>query len=301
MAGKNELVGHLACFVAYSIFGINVVTCKELTGSHILSPIALFTVRALGAGALFWLLSLFTPKEKVEKRDFPKIFLASLVGFFLTQFTFLMALPQITPMTCSILSALTPIYTMFIAAVAVKEPITPQKAGGVLLSFAGIVFLILNSTGGASGATSNSVFGVILMVLNGIFFAVYLGVFRPLISRYSVVTFMKWIFLFAALMTLPFSAAELVRFDWTLLSGRLGFELFFLVFFATFGSYFLIPVGQKNIRPTLVSMYNYCQPIIATTISICIGMDVLDWKKILSAIAVLAGVVIVSFSKKAAQ
>lgn len=301
MASKKELIGHLSCFVAYSIFGINVVTCKELTGSQILSPIALFSIRAIGAGAIFWIISAFMPKEKIEKRDFPKVFLASLVGFFMTQFTFLTALPQITPMTCSILSALTPIYTMFIAAVAVKEPITFQKAGGVLLSFVGIVFLILNSTGGDSGATSNSLTGIVLMILNGIFFALYLGVFRPLISKYSVVTFMKWIFLFAAVMTLPFSAAELVRFDWTLLAGRLGLELFFLVFCATFLSYLLIPVGQKNIRPTLVSMYNYCQPIIATTISIFIGMDTLNWQKVVSAIAVLAGVVVVSFSKKAAH
>lgn len=299
MINKKECIGHLCCFVAYAIFGVNVVTCKDLTNSHILSPIALFTLRAIGAGTLFWIISAFTPKEKVAKKDFPKIILASLLGFFLTQFTFLAAIPQITPMTCSILSALTPIYTMFIAAVAVKEPITPQKAGGVLISFAGIVFLILNSNGSGAGADSNSLSGVLLMIANGICFAMYLGMFRPLIQKYSVVTFMKWIFLFAALMTLPFSASELVYFDWTLLAGRLGLDLFILIFCATFISYFLIPIGQKNIRPTLVSMYNYFQPLIATTISIIIGMDTLGWQKIVAATAILGGVILVSFSKKA--
>ncbi len=296
---SKELVGHLSCFVAYSIFGVNIVTCKDLTGSHILSSIALFSLRATGAGLLFWLISLFTPKEKVDKKDFPKIALASLLGFFAPQFTFLTALPEITPMTSSILSSLTPIYTMFIAAIAIKEPITPKKFGGVMLSFAGIVALILSSTHSASGATSNSLFGVLLMVANGIFFALYLGVFRPLIQKYSVVTFMKWIFLFAAVMTIPFSGKELVGFDWQQLNGSLGAELAFLVICATFISYFLIPLGQKNIRPTLVSMYNYCQPIIATTISIIIGMDTLSIQKVLAAVAVFMGVIIVSSSKKA--
>ena len=64
-----------------------------------------------------------------------------------------------------------------------------------------------------------------------------------------------------------------------------------------FRSYYLIPYGQKQLRPTLVSMYAYVQPIIATAISICIGMDSLSWQKILSAVLVFAGVVIVSLSR----
>jgi len=299
MKNNKELLGHLACFTAYTIFGINMVTCKDLAESHILSPIGLFSLRALGAGVLFWIASLFFPHEKVEKKDYLKIFLASCLGFLGPQLTFLTALPQITPMTCSILSALTPIYTMFIAAVAVKEPITPKKAGGVLLSFLGIVFLILNSTGSGSGATSNSMTGIVLMIFNGISFALYLGIFRPLVQKYSSVTFMKWIFLFTALTTLPFSAHELVALDWSRFSGRLGVDLAVLVLGATFISYLLLSIGQKNIRPTLVSMYNYCQPIIATTASICIGMDTMTWQKALAALACMAGVVLVSFSKKA--
>ena len=52
------------------------------------------------------------PKEKVETRDFPKIFLAAFLGYFVTQLTFLEAIPEITPMHCSIISSLSPIYTM---------------------------------------------------------------------------------------------------------------------------------------------------------------------------------------------
>ena len=298
MTDRKELLGHLACFTAYTIFGINMVTCKDLAGSHILSPVGLFCLRALGAGVLFWLVSLFFPHEKVEKKDFLKMFVAACLGFLCPQLTFLTALPQITPMTCSILSALTPIYTMFIAAFAVKEPITPQKAGGVLLSFAGIVFLILNSTGNGSGGASNSLPGIILMIFNGISFALYLGIFRPLIQKYSVVTFMKWIFLFTSLATLPFSARELLNLDWCQFNGHLGADLAVLVLGATFISYFLLPIGQKNIRPTLVSMYNYCQPIVATAISIGIGMDTMNWQKAIAALACMAGVVLVSFSRK---
>ena len=120
----NKIMGNLACFLAYTIFGINIVTCKDLASSHLLSPLALFGLRALGAGALFWILSLFRPKEKVELKDYPKLFAASFIGFFMVQASFLMAIPEATPMTCSILSALTPIYTLFIAALTIREPVT---------------------------------------------------------------------------------------------------------------------------------------------------------------------------------
>ena len=48
-------------------------------------------------------------------------------------------------------------------------------------------------------------------------------------------------------------------------------------------------------------MYSYAQPIIATVISICLGMETLSWQKILSAVMVFAGVFIVSRSRSAAD
>ena len=297
---RKILTGHLACFVAYAIFGVNIIVCKDLTGGKLISPIAIFTLRSLGAGALFWILSLFLPKEKVETRDLPKIFLAAFLGYFVTQLTFLVAIPEITPMHCSIISSLSPIYTMFIAALVLKEPITFRKAGGVLLSLSGILFLIFNNTGNAGGGMESSIFGIVLMIINGFAFSLYLGAFRPLIARYSIITFMKWIFLFSALMSLPLSLKEITTLQWNTIPQVQLWELAFLIICATCICYFFIPLGQKRIRPTLVSMYSYVQPIIATAISIIAGMELLSWQKIIAASMVFLGVFVVSQSKKAA-
>lgn len=299
MIKMGSLVGHGASFIAYAIFGLNIVICKDITRSNLLSPLALFCFRSIGAGALFWILSFFMPKEKVEKRDLPKILAASILGFFLTQITFLMAIADITPMDCSIISALSPIYTMCIAALVLKEPITLKKAGGVLVSLCGIIYLITTSVSATGGATQTKPIGVFLIFMNSLCFSLYLGIFKPLISKYSVVTFMKWIFLFATLMSLPFTASEILHIDYTTLSGKFLAEVGFLVFCATFITYFLIPISQKLIRPTLVSMYSYVQPIIAIVISIAIGMDTLTWQKALAAMTVFSGVLLVSFSRGA--
>ncbi len=138
-----------------------------------------------------------------------------------------------------------------------------------------------------------------MLVLNSLSFALYLGAFRKLISRYSVVTFMKWTFLFALLLSLPFSARELVTTDFAALPHNVLWEIGFLVFFATFVAYFLIPFGQKRIRPTLVSMYTYLQPIIAAIVSIITGLDILTWQKLLATLLVFAGVYLVIRSRAA--
>lgn len=300
MKTGNSIFGHIACFTAYLIFGLNIVVCKDLTTSGIISPISLFFLRSVGAGTLFWLISLFMPRQRVEISDFPKFIVASLLGFFLTQIFFLMAISRITPMDCSIITSLSPIYTMFIAAYALKEPLSVKKIGGVVLSLCGIVYLILNSVGSASAVTQTTPLGVLLMIGNSLCFSLYLGIFKPTIAKYSVITFMKWIFLFSSLLSLPFAFSEVITIDWQSLSGAFLAELAFLIICATFVTYLLIPIGQKILRPTLVSMYSYVQPIVAIVVSICVGMDTLTWQKIVAAVTVFSGVVLVSLSKKRA-
>lgn len=297
MKSKTNISGHIACFTAYAIFGVNIIVCKDLTSGHLISPIGIFTLRSLGAGLMFWILSLFLPAEKVEKKDYLKILAAAFLGYFVTQLTFLVAIPDVTPMHCSIISSMSPIYTMFIAAVVLKEPLSWKKAGGVVLSLCGILFLIFNNASGTSGASESKLSGIFLMFLNSLSFSLYLGIFKPVIAKYSVVTFMKWIFLFSALMSLPLSLREIVSLEWTKIPSVQMWELGFLIVFATFVSYFLIPFGQKRIRPTLVSMYSYIQPIIATIISIILCMDILTWQKLMAALMVFAGVFIVSRSR----
>ncbi len=299
MAQNNDqLKGHLSIAAAYTIFGLNLVFCKDIANSGAVSPYVLFTLRAIGASALFWLLSLFTPKEKVERNDYWKIAAASLVGLFIPQMTFLMAITMTSAIDTAIIGTLGPVFTMIFAFLFLGEPITGKKAGGVALSFAGILFLIFNSVH-EGGAAATSPMGVALLLVNSLSFSLYLGLFRPLISKYSVITFMKWSFLFSLIVSLPISAKGLVTTDYAAIPGNVLWEIGYLIFFATFVAYFLIPYGQKFIRPTLVSMYSYLQPIIAAIVSILAGVDTLSWQKILASVLVVGGVILVSRSRAA--
>ncbi len=301
MIDKSKLFGHLAVAVAYTIFGFNIIFCKDIANSHSISPSVLFSIRAIGASALFWLLSLFLPKEKMAMKDIVMTALASVLGLFLPQYSFLVATTMTTSIDLSVLGTLPPIFTMIFAAIFLKEPITAKKAGGVFLSLAGVLMLIFNSVSAHNGVEQTRPLGIALMLLNGVSFGAYLGIFRPLISRYSVVTFMKWMFLFSLLISLPFSARGFLTTDFAAITPSVAREIAFLVVFATFVSYFLIPVAQKRIRPTVISLYTYLQPMIATVFSIIIGMDSLTWQKVVAIVLVFAGVGFVNKSKAAPQ
>ena len=70
-----------------------------------------------------------------------------------------------------------------------------------------------------------------------------------------------------------------------------------MVFFGTFMSYLLMMNAQKVLRPTVVSVYNYVQPIVAVTVSVLTGMAVFTVSQGVAIILVFSGVWLVIKSK----
>lgn len=66
-------------------------------------------------------------------------------------------------------------------------------------------------------------------------------------------------------------------------------------------TFLLLMVAQKILRPTVLSMYNYTQPIIASIVSVIIGLGVFGWSKGLAIVLVFSGVYLVTQSKSRAQ
>lgn len=65
-------------------------------------------------------------------------------------------------------------------------------------------------------------------------------------------------------------------------------EVGFVVFFGTFVAYLMMVVGQKTLRPTVVSMYNYVQPVVGSSVAVFMGLATFGWVKALAAIMILS-------------
>ena len=283
-------------------FGLLAPVSKSLFGTGLVSAYALTMMRMGGGAVVFWAVSLFQKPEHVPPRDLLLFFFASLLGIVLNQGTYVLGVSKTSPIDASVVTTTTPIFVMIIAALYLREPITGKKILGVVVGAAGALLLILSGAHLVSGRTgSGSVSGDLLCLFAQLSFATYFVVFKKLISRYSPVTLMKWMFLYATACCLPFGYSDLKAVGWAELGWTNYAQIAYVVLGATFLAYLLMPIGQKNLRPTVASSYNYVQPLVATLVAVSLGMDTFGWLKGVAVLLVFAGVYIVTISKSRAQ
>lgn len=294
---RDKWQGHIAILAANLIFGFNIPLAKTMVPVWI-GPYALTFLRMACASLLFWGVGCWGKCERVERRDLTVIFLGALFGLVGAQLSFANSLRFTSPVNISIIAAMTPVAVILLAALILRELITWRKAAGVLVGALGALLIILQSDAVHAGG-SNHLLGNMLCVVNVISYAIYLVIIRPVSQRYHAVTLMKWMFLFSALISLPFGIGDLPHSrvfsgetDWEVML-RLGY----VVFMATGVAYFLIPLALKHIRSTTVSMYNNIQPVVASVLAIAVGQDVWSWDKPVAALLVFAGVYLVTQTK----
>jgi drug/metabolite transporter (DMT)-like permease len=294
----KKMPGHIALLFSNIIFGINTPISRSLM-PEILSPFALTFFRLSGGMILFWLVSLFVKTEKVPAKDILLLFFASFFSLTFNQLPYFIGLSMTSSINASIVVTMLPILTMLLAALFLKEPITLLKAIGVLVGASGALLLVLNGPVSTSG--KGNIWGDVIVILGVTSFAIYLTLFKNLISRYSPITVMKWMFLFATIVSFPFCYSSLIHINFAILSPNTYWRISYMVIFATFLGYLLIPIGQKLLRPTTLSMYNYIQPIVTSIVAVLIGIDTFGYEHALSGLLVFSGVYIVTQSKSKAQ
>ncbi len=285
---------------AETMWGLMAPIGKFILSGAVITPLLMTDFRMIGAACLFWIASLFTQPEHVNHKDMLSLFFAALFGIVFNQGTYIFGLGMTSPINASIVTTSLPILTMVIAAIYLREPITGKKLLGVFMGAVGALLLILSGQP-MSGGQSGSIGGDLLCLFAQFCFSLYLVFFKGLIGKYSPITLMKWMFTYASICLIPFSYTEIVQLDWRLLDYKVIAGLVMVVFCATFISYLLIPIGQKNLRPTVTSMYNYLQPIVASILAVAWGMDSFNALKIVAVILVFSGVFFVTQSKSRAQ
>lgn len=297
MMDKHKIEGHSAVLLANVIFGLGVPVTKSLLDEWV-SPMAYMATRCMGAAAIFWLISLFMPRERVERRDLLVIMGGGLLGFVVSQTLTAWALHFTTPVYFSIIATLTPVATMVCAALLIGERLSLRGALGVAIGVVGALLMVMVGWQGGSGM--NDLLGIGLAVLSLLTWAVYLIITRKVSVKYTAVTQMKWVFLVSTLAVLPFSwtdlqASRLYSSQWAW-SGVA--EMAFIVVFATVAGFFAIPFALRYLKTTTVSVYTNLQPIVASFVAIAIGQDLLSWDKPVSLALVLLSAWIVTNSQQ---
>ncbi len=278
------------------LYGLNYTFAKAVMNDNFVPPFALTVLRVGGAVILFWILSLFIPKEKIERKDYFKFFVAAIFGVSTNMLFFLKGIELTTPIHAAAIMTIIPVIILILSSIFLKEKITNLKISGVALAFSGALVLTLFGNSDRSG--DHVILGNTYIFLNAIFYSVYIILIKKLTTKYHPLTFIKWLFLFGFFMVLPFGYSELQDVQWHSFTPYVSYALLFIVIGATFGTYLLNPIALNKLKASTVGVFIYLQPVIAGLFAVLMGADSIDTLKIIAMILIFSGVYLVSLKSK---
>lgn len=287
-------ISYFFLILANAIWGMMAPLGKHAMSNGI-DAFEMVSLRVLGGALSFWIASLFIAREKVAAKDLLKLFGAALFAIVFNQCLYTKGLSLTSPINASLITTLLPIVTLLLSLLILREQISWKRATGVIVGLVGAVILIASRQDGSQ--REGTLPGDICCVMAQFSFALYLILFKKTISRYNVITCMKWMMTFAALVILPFTHQSLLSVAWTDLTARVYAETAWVVFGGTFFSYLFMTKAQQKLAPTVVSMYTNIQPLVSTIASVALGLGIFGWSQASAALLVIAGVYTVTHSK----
>ena len=293
---NKRLLAILAAIGAGTIYGINHTVAKGLMPVYI-QPFGFILLRVTGAAILFWLISPLGPKEKIATSDWPRLLGCAVLGMCINMLFFFKGLNLTTPINSSVITTITPIIVLVLAAILIKEKITLLKTVGIITGLAGALGLILFSSSEVRNA-SNIPLGNFLVLINATSYGLYLILVKPLTGKYHPVTLMKWLFSLAVIINLPFTLKEFTQVEWSSLPTEAILGMSFVVVGTTFLTYLLNVYALRQLSASTISAFVYLQPLIAIIYAVSTGADSLNMLKIVAALLVFAGVYMVTRKPK---
>ncbi|WP_179334146.1 DMT family transporter [Winogradskyella costae] len=287
-----------ALIMVQLLYGLNFTIAKTVMNENFIKPFGFVLIRVAGATVLFWIMSLFLPKQKIDKKDYLKFFVAAIFGVMINMLFFFKGLEYTSPIHASAITITVPIIILILSAIILKENVSKLKIIGVTLGLVGALVLTIYGKSGRAG--DNVPLGNLLVFLNAISYSIYVIMIKKLTLKYHPFTFIKWLFLFGLIMLIPFGYNDLKAVEWHTFTPNAAWSVLFVIVGATFGTYLFNPLALNKLKASTVGIFIYLQPVIAGLFAISIGADFIDPIKIGAMLLIFLGVFLVSKKPKIA-
>ncbi len=292
---NRNIKSHLALLIVTLIFGMHYMIAKNLMPVPF-QPMQLLFMRSFGAVILFWIFQLWFIREKIARKDLIMLALCGFLGFAANQALFYEGLNLTTPVDASVIHVTNPIFVMIFAGILIHEKVTVVKIVGITLGAGGALILILY--GRMVNMGTNSFKGDILVMLNMLSYAMYLVLIKPLTTKYHTMTILKWVSFFGFLFMLPLTLKGVIGLHLQTVTVNEWLGVGYVVVLNTFLAYLLINFALKTMEASIVSFYTYLQPVVASVMSVSLGVEVITIPKIIAALLIFGGVFLVSRAKQ---
>tara|TARA_B100001115_G_scaffold119935_1_gene89486 strand:+ start:1995 stop:2891 length:897 start_codon:yes stop_codon:yes gene_type:complete len=292
---KIKILPHIALFAVNLIYALNYSIAKDVMPDYI-GPSGFILLRVIGGSFLFFLTYIFFIKEKVNSSDLVRLIFCGLFGVAINQLFFFEGLNLTTPINAAIIMTVSPILVIIFSAIIIKEKITIRKIFGIFLGLTGAATLILKS--GAISLNNDYFIGNFLVFVNATSYSIYLVIVKGLMTKYNPITVMFYVFSFGLIFVFPFGISELSNVSLEIFTLEIFLKVGFVVICTTFLAYLFNAFALKSLNPSVVSIYIYLQPVLATVIAIILKSDSLDLVKIISSVFIFSAVFLVSMPSK---
>ena len=292
---KIKILPHIALFAVNLIYALNYSIAKDVMPDYI-GPSGFILLRVIGGSFLFFLTYIFFIKEKVNSSDIVRLIFCGLFGVAINQLFFFEGLNLTTPINAAIIMTVSPILVIVFSAIIIKEKITIRKIFGIFLGLTGAATLILKS--GAISLDNDYFIGNFLVFVNATSYSIYLVIVKGLMTKYNPITVMFYVFSFGLIFVFPFGISELSNVSLEIFTLEIFLKVGFVVICTTFLAYLFNAFALKSLNPSVVSIYIYLQPVLATVIAIILKSDSLDLVKIISSVFIFSAVFLVSMPSK---
>jgi drug/metabolite transporter (DMT)-like permease len=296
---RHNSRAHLSMLAATVLFGANYWIAKGLMPNHLL-PMQIIFLRVSGTLLIAWIIQL-SIKElrvlKIDRADFPRLIVSSVLGVAINQMMFFTGLNNTTPVDAAIINSANPIMVLVFAAWLLKEKIGNSRLAGIILGAAGALMLIL--LGNQISLGEGYLKGNLFILANTAAWSLYLVIAKPLMVKYNPFVLMRYIFLIGFIAVFPFTINYAMEIDFSSFDSRTWFSILYIIIGTTFMAYFFITFSLKRLSSSVVAYYTYLQPVLVALIGIVLFSELISWVKIVSALLVFAGIYFVTKKRKA--
>lgn len=282
---------HVALFMVQVMFGTWPIFGK--IALRALPPTALVALRVVGGAIAFLILQRVMGSARIiNRKDYARLALYSLLGVALNQFLFVKGLSYTTVVNATLLGTTIPIFTLLVCLFLGLDRVSLRRIFGIILAAAGVVYLVDPMRADFSADTT---LGNILIVANSICYGAYIAISKDMLKRYGALTVITWVFIFGSFMTLPFGAWSLSESGSIQNAGPfIWLTVLYIILVPTVGAYYLNAWALARVSPSTVAVYIYLQPLLAFILAPVLLNEPLNSRTWIATLLIFAGVAIVS-------
>lgn len=283
---KRHLIPLFATFLLWgSLYVVSKIALRTVP------PVTLLALRYIvSIPALYILLKLRGAMKPVAKKDYKTLAAIGFVGYFASFCLQMLGINRLTGSVSSLLGAMNPIFIPILAAIFLKETITPAKIACVAVSMVGVVTIV-----GVDGTVDP--LGALLMLASVFLWSSASIIIRRVSGRYDPMHIAMMAMLFALPLTGGWSLLELRTSACTLTPTSIAAVLY-MGLMGTAAAHTLWNTSLSLMDASFCSMFYPMQPLVSAILGVLFLHEAITPSFLAGGLTICCGIVAAVLSGK---